>query len=205
VAAERTRIARELHDIISHSVSVMVVQAGAAEQVLTTDPDRATASLQAIQSTGRQARLELRSLLGLLRSEDVDTPLAPQPNLNQVEDLAAQMRLAGLDVDVLVRGQPRDLPQGLGLSLYRIVQEALTNVLRHSAAPRARVVVSYRADLVEVEVDGEGMSSEKRDEGFGLIGMRERVTLYGGELDSGEDPNGGYRVRARLPLATAER
>jgi signal transduction histidine kinase len=198
---ERARIARELHDIISHSVSVMVVQAGAAEQVLDHDPRQALESLRSIQETGRQARLELRRLLGLMRADGEGPALAPQPGLAELETLAEQLHQSGLDVELDVNMESRAVPPGLDLAAYRIVQEALTNALKHGGPGRARVFVHRERDALAVEVLNEGrVSATNEGGGFGLKGMAERIGLYGGELEHGRGENGWYRVRARLPL-----
>jgi signal transduction histidine kinase len=204
VAEERGRIARELHDVISHSVSVMVVQAGAAEQVLGTDADQVRTSLRAIQQTGRDARLELRRLLGLLRSDggdgDRDPGYRPQPGLAQLDGLAEQLRASGLDLDVRTDGPVRDLPGGLDLAAYRIVQEAVTNAVKHSGGRRAWVLIRFCSDALDIEVSDDGRGTDVAGSGFGIAGMRERVALYGGELTHGRRPDGGYGVHARLPL-----
>ncbi|WP_344690846.1 sensor histidine kinase [Blastococcus jejuensis] len=207
VAEERGRIARELHDIISHSVSVMVVQAGAAEQVLDRDPDQVRESLQAIQRTGRDARLELRRLLGVLRTGDGERPeYGPQPGLAQLAQLADQLRSSGVDLAVDVEGPPRPLPAGVDLTAYRIAQEAVTNALKHAAGARVTVRIRYGRDDLDVEVLDDGGPGPGGDGGggFGLGGMRERAALYGGELEHGRRPEGGYRVHARLPLTAVE-
>jgi signal transduction histidine kinase len=204
-AIERVRIARELHDVISHSVSVMVVQAGAAEQVFDSDPDQARNSLRSIQETGREARLELRRLLGLIRADGEGTALAPQPGLAQLQTLVEQLRRSGLEVDLDLRVEPRTLSPGLELAVYRVIQEALTNALKHGGPGSARVFVRHVRDALEVEVLDEGQrhtASEGR--GFGLVGMRERIALYGGQLEHGRRNGGGYRLRARLPLNAGE-
>ena len=205
-ATERVRIARELHDVISHSVSVMVVQAGAAEQVFDSDPDQARNALRSIQETGRQARLELRRLLGLMRAEGERATRTPQPGLAQLETLAEQLGRSGLEVDLDTRVEPNTLSPGLELSAYRVVQEALTNALKHGGPGRARVLVRQDRDVLEVEVLDEGHADVPTEgQGFGLIGMRERIALYGGELEYGRVNGGGYRLRARFPLSARER
>jgi len=202
VADERARIARELHDAVAHGVTVMVVQAEAAEEVLSADPERARAPLRTIQSTGREALIELRRLLGILREEDAIAERAPRPGLANLDALVATMRQAGLVVDVNVEGEPVRLPVGLDLSAYRIVQEALTNALKHAGPAHATVAVSYGDGMLGLEVSDDGAGpSQPNGSGHGLASMRERVALYGGELESGPRPGRGYRVRARLPLS----
>ena len=201
VVEERARIARELHDVIAHNVSMIVVQAGAERRVL----DAANAStrevLQTIEQIGRSALTEMRRLLGMLRS-DAENPLAPQPGLDDVATLVTQVREAGLPVDLTIDGEPRDLPAGIELSAYRIVQEALTNALKHAGPARASVVVRYGPEELELEISDDGRSSGKGDgTGHGLVGMRERVALYGGRFDASQDPAGGFVVRAKLPIA----
>jgi signal transduction histidine kinase len=202
VAEERRRIARDLHDVIAHSVSVMVVQAGAAEDIFARNPEGVLEPIRAVQETGRAALVEMRRLLGLLR-EDGELGLAPQPRLADLDALAEQMRLAGLPVEVELEGNPRPLPIGVDLSVYRIAQEALTNALKHAGPARARLVLRYRESEVELEVVDDGSSSANGDGGHGLIGMRERVAVFGGTLEADRLPEGGFRVLARLPAATA--
>jgi signal transduction histidine kinase len=203
VAEEQTRIARELHDVMAHSVSVMVVQAAAAEDVFDTSPGRAREALRSIESTGRQALSEVRRVLDVLRSSDGDE-LTPQPGLSGLKELIEEVRAAGLPVVLRVDGAMPELPAGVDLSAYRIVQEALTNTLKHGhKATRATVALSYRPDELCVEVCDDGASSTGGAEartGHGLIGMRERVALYGGELFAGPRAGGGFEVRARFPL-----
>jgi signal transduction histidine kinase len=206
VAAERQRIARELHDVVAHSLSVMVVQAGAARRLVTTKPDRAAEALGAIETTGREALDEMRRLLGVLRASDgaPETPdLAPQPSLVHLDDLTRAD--PGLPVDVVVDGQPAPLPAAIDLQAYRIVQEALTNVRKHAGPARATVHLHYGTDALEVRVDddGRGASASPPSDGggHGLVGMRERAALCGGELRAGPRPGGGWSVTARLPLA----
>ncbi len=204
-AEERARIARELHDVVAHSVSLMVVQVQAAQRVLVGDQPAARELLDSIETTGRQALIELRRLLGLLREFDGQRSLAPQPSLRYLDDLLAQVRDAGLPVELVVEGAPATLPQGVDLSAYRIVQEGLTNALKHSGAAHARVLVRYTPAELELEVsdDGRGRSNGTANgSGQGLVGMRERVSLYGGELDTGSSRDGGYVVHARLPLGS---
>ena len=208
VAGERARIARELHDVVAHSVSVMVVQAGAAEEVLGADPVKAREPLRSVQDTGRQALLELRRLLGVLRTDHSEAALAPQPGLDQVGALAAQVREAGLAVELRVDGARDGIPAGVDLAAYRIVQEALTNVLKHATASHAAVHVGYRPDAIELQVldDGHGPIGAGHDgagTGQGLIGMRERASLYGGVVEARPRAEGGFAVRARLPVRSA--
>jgi signal transduction histidine kinase len=208
VAGERARIARELHDVVAHSVSVMVVQAGAAEEVLGADPGKAREPLRSVQDTGRQALVELRRLLGVLRTDHSEAALAPQPGLDQVGGLAAQVQGAGVAVELCVDGDRDGIPAGVDLAAYRIVQEALTNVLKHATASHAVVRVGYRPDAIELEVldDGHGPLGAGHDgtgTGQGLIGMRERASLYGGVVEARPRAEGGFAVRARLPVRNA--
>jgi signal transduction histidine kinase len=205
-AEERARIARELHDVVAHSVSVMVVQAQAAERVLVAEEPDARDLLASIETTGRQALTELRRLLGLLGRFEEEPSLEPQPSLRHLDALAEQMRAAGLDVDVLVEGQPAPLPQGVDLSAYRIVQEGLTNTLKHAGPARAQVIVRYTPTQLEIEVrdDGRGHGDGAAGgTGQGLVGMRERVALYGGDLETGPTAEDGYALRARLPIGAS--
>ena len=201
VVEERTRIAREMHDVVAHSVSVMVVQSQAAQRLLEGEHSAARQALSSIETTGRQALTEMRRLLGTLRRTDAELTLAPQPSLRRLEDLIEQVREAGLPVELRVEGEASSLPPGVDLSAYRIVQEALTNILKHAGPSRAEVVIHYRDDEVEVEVTDDGAGNGKGGGSKqGLIGMRERVALYGGVLESGKRAGGGYVVRALLPL-----
>jgi signal transduction histidine kinase len=210
VAAERARIARELHDVIAHSVSVMVIQAGAAEQLLEETPERARGPLLAVQDTGRQTIVELRRLLGILREDGQELSLAPQPGLAGLDLLVEETRQAGLSVQLQIEGQPWPLPPGVDLTAYRIVQEALTNTLRHAGPARAEVIVRYQDHAVELEILDNGQGPDPRggadgNSGHGLVGMRERIALYGGTLEAGPrtlttgTAGTGYAVRARLP------
>jgi signal transduction histidine kinase len=202
VASERARIARELHDIVAHNVSVMVVQAEAADEMLARDrPDRARAPVWKIQETGRAALTDMRRMLGILREVDSVPALQPQPGIANLELLLAKVRESGLPVELEVAGEPEPLPPGIDLSAYRIVQEALTNALKYAGPARARVAVRYVAGALELEVSDDGVGTANGSGGgHGLVGMRERVALFGGELDAGPAPGGGYVVRARLPL-----
>lgn len=199
-AAERSRIARELHDVIAHSVSVMVVQSEAASAVLDREPERARQALDRIQTTGRGALIELRRLLGVLKQEEASPSLAPQPGVADLDRLVGQVQEAGLPVQLDIVGEPVALPPGLDLSAYRIVQEALTNALKHAGPARANVLVGYGEDELAIDVRDDGSGAGSVSDGHGLAGMRERVALYGGELETGPAADGGYRVTARFPL-----
>jgi signal transduction histidine kinase len=198
--AERARIARELHDVIAHSVSVIVVQAGAAEPLVDEDPEQARAALRSIRSTAGEALGEMRRLLGILRTADDELTLDPQPSVARLDPLLVQARAAGLDVGLEVVGEPRPLTPGLDLAAYRIVQEALTNTRKHGGASRARIALRYGHSELEVEVadDGSGTGPSGAG-GHGVVGMRERVALYGGTLHVGAQPGGGFIVRVVLP------
>ncbi|MFI8236719.1 sensor histidine kinase [Streptomyces sp. NPDC085866] len=225
IAAERDRIARELHDIVSHNVSLMVVQASAAREVLGTMPDEAATALRAVEDAGRGAMTDLRHLLGLLapaqNGEDTDpgparadgpgTPLAPQPGLGRLGHLVDRISFAGLPVEVRISGEPCPLPQGVDVTAYRIIQEALTNALRYGDGGKAEVTVRYADHALRVEVLNTGPSvltgtappapkPRGAGTGRGLLGLRERVAVYGGDLDARRRLGGGYRVRARIPL-----
>jgi signal transduction histidine kinase len=199
-SAERLRIAGELHDIVAHALGVVAVQAGAAEQVLDADPERARATLGEIRATVREAVVEMRRLLGVLRAGEEER-LTPQPSLAQLDELVERVRGTGLGVELVVEGRARPLPPGVELSAYRIVQEGLTNVVRHAGASRAAVAVRYGEETVDVEVrdDGTGPSGNGAV-GHGLVGVRERVALHGGRLEAGPLAAGGYGLRATLPL-----
>jgi signal transduction histidine kinase len=203
VSDEQARIARELHDVIAHSVAVIVVQAAAAEDVFDARPDQARVALRSIEEAGRDALRELRRLLGAVRTDAAGEPVPPQPGLGQLDELAKPLRVAGLTVVVNREGTPSDLPAGVDLSAYRIVQEALTNTLRHARATAAEVTFRYHNDALEIEVVDDGHAPPARagaETGFGLIGMRERAALLGGSLEAGPTAHGGYRVHALLPL-----
>jgi signal transduction histidine kinase len=214
VAAERARIARELHDVVAHNVSVMVVQADGAAYVLDAAPDQAKKALETISSTGRQALAEMRRLLGVLRTGEHQEAgeYVPQPDVEQIEELVEQCRGSGLPVDFKVEGTPRPLPSGVELTAYRIVQEALTNTRKHggpNAGASVRLVYFDDGLGLLVEDDGKGAPHELYEEGgfdgqgHGLIGMRERVGMVGGTLDAGPRPGGGFRISALLPLKPA--
>ncbi|MEU3105895.1 sensor histidine kinase [Streptomyces griseoflavus] len=214
VAAERARIARELHDVVAHNVSVMVVQADGAAYVLDAAPDQAKKALETISSTGRQALAEMRRLLGVLRTGEHQEAgeYVPQPDVRQIEDLVEECRGSGLPVDFKVEGTPRPLPSGVELTAYRIVQEALTNTRKHggpNAGASVRLVYFDDGLGLLVEDDGKGAPHELYEEGgfdgqgHGLIGMRERVGMVGGTLDAGPRPGGGFRISVLLPLKPA--
>ena len=206
VAEERGRIARELHDVVAHSVSVMVVQAQAGPRLLG-DVEQARGVFRAIEASGREALVELRRLLGILRTGDEQLAIGPQPGLGSLRSLVEQVREAGLPVELRVEGEPVQLPPGVDLSAYRIVQEALTNTLKHAGRAQATIVLRYEQAALELEIsdNGAGTSAAMNGSGHGLIGMRERVALYGGVLETGAADSGGYHVRARLPLAGGAR
>jgi len=206
VAAERAAIARELHDVVAHHMSVMVVQAGAARAVGARDPAAAAEALRQIEASGRTGLAEMRRLLEVLKAEEDGDGRAPQPGLAGLGELLDAMRASGLPVEAVVEGTPRALSPGVDLSAYRIVQEALTNSLRHAGGASARVVVRYEPDALELEIgdDGPGPPEDPgASGGHGLIGMRERVQLFGGELEAGPRQGGGFLVRARLPSEPA--
>src|SRR6476661_3231104 len=201
VVNERARIARELHDAIAHNVSMMVVQAGAERRVLDAKRGSTWEVLETIEQIGRGALTEMRRLVGMLRSEHAD-PLTPNPGLDDLPTLVTQVREAGLPVELHVSGEPRALPVGLELSAYRIVQEALTNALKHAGDAHATVRVAYAPDSLELEIvdDGPGGPARATSGGHGLVGMRERVALYGGSFDAGRRPAGGVAIRVLLPI-----
>jgi signal transduction histidine kinase len=201
VAEERVRIARELHDVVAHAISVIVLQARGARRSLAADPVETREALDTIEATGSEALAEMRRLLGMLRRDDEEIALAPQPSLRYLDNLAEQVREAGLPVDVSIEGKPNELSPGVDLSAYRIVQEALTNALKHAGPATARVVVRYRENDVELEIADTGLGAGASNEGgHGLAGMRERVSLYGGKIEAGPRHGGGFAVKARLPL-----
>ena len=202
VAEERARIARELHDVVAHAISVIVLQARGGRRVLPSNPDEASSALDTIEHTAEQALDEMRRLLAMLRY-DQEHGLTPQQGLHALDELAGSMTRMGLPVEVTREGSPVELPAGLDLSAYRIVQEALTNALKHAGPARAQVRVCFEPDHLSLEVvdDGRGTGTGGGS-GHGLIGIRERAELYGGRVHSGRCPDGGYAVRARLPLGT---
>jgi signal transduction histidine kinase len=201
VTEERARIARELHDVVGHSVSVMTVQAAAVRRLLEPDQDREREALLVVEQTGREALAEMRRMVGVLRRPEEAPALAPQPSLEHLDKLVAHTRETGLPVELRVEGMPAQLPAALDTTAYRIVQEALTNAVKHANASRAEVVVRYRNGTVELIVsdDGDG-DGDGGGSGHGLVGMRERVSVYGGELEAGPQAGGGFRLRATLPV-----
>jgi signal transduction histidine kinase len=206
VTEQRIRIARELHDVLAHSMSVITVQAGYGHLVIDQQPAKARAALGVIETTGRQALVEMRHLLDVLRDDGLDDPgaLAPAPGLGDLDRLITQIAQAGVRVDLRITGQPQALPPGIDLSAYRIVQEALTNVVKHAGTPRSQVSITYEADQLSIQVTDDGHGCPvTAPAGHGLIGMQERVTLYGGRWHAGPRPEGGFAVTARLPLAEA--
>ncbi len=204
IEEERARIARELHDVVAHAISVIVVQARGGRRLLDTEPEETRNALATIERSGQQALVEMRRLVGLLRESDEELALAPQPSLSHLDALIESVRAAGLPVDLAVVGDPVELPPGVDLSAYRIVQEALTNALKHAGPARARIRLRYEPDGLEVEVADDGAGSANGDgAGHGLAGIRERVAVYGGEVEAGRRSEGGYALRARLPYASA--
>jgi signal transduction histidine kinase len=205
-AAERARIARELHDVIAHHVSVMVVQADGAGYALDGNPERTRRALAAISATGRQTLTEMRRLLGLLRSGDARTQLTPQPGLGQLRELVEQARAAGMSVSLTQQGAPHPLPEGAELAAYRVVQESLTNTRKHAGlAAAASITLRYDPDglVVQVSDNGRGAPAAGDGTGHGLAGMRERVEMYGGTVTAGPLADGGYQVTAQIPAAPA--
>ncbi|MFD9502320.1 sensor histidine kinase [Streptomyces sp. NPDC060035] len=216
VEHERARIARELHDVVTHNVSVMIIQAGAARKIMKTSPEQAGEALLAVEASGRAAMTELRHVMGLLTMADegegtdgggdladTEAELAPQPGLNQLETLVGRVRDTGLPVDLTVAGPPRPLPPGLELAAYRVVQEALTNTVKHASGATAAVTVEYGPEQLRVEVtDTGGHPGATAGSGRGLIGLRERLAVHDGTLNTGRRLTGGYRVEALIPLET---
>jgi signal transduction histidine kinase len=204
VAEERQRIARELHDVIAHSVSVMTVQAGAVRRLLRPEQEKERDALVAVEETGRQALTEMRRLVGLLREQGTMPEFSPQPGLGTIDSLLDGVRAAGLPVELEVAGSPHELPPGVDLAAYRVVQEALTNALKYAGPAHAWVEVAWGDDELELTIANDGRSDgDATGGGQGLDGMRERVSLYGGEIASGPREGGGYVVRARLPIGEA--
>jgi signal transduction histidine kinase len=200
---ERLRIARELHDVLAHNISLINVQSGVALHLLDQQPDQARSALAAINEASADALREMRAVLGVLRRVDEPAPRAPAAGIDRLDALVDRSAAAGLTVDVEIEGEPRALPASVDLAAYRIVQESLTNVARHADSRAATVRLVYRADGLTVQVDDDGcggVDAERSNGGNGIIGMRERATALGGELEAGPRPEGGYRVRARLPV-----
>ena len=203
VVQERARIARELHDVVAHAMSVMIVQAGAARTVVERDPGEAARALRRIEDTGRFGMAEMRRLIGVLKAGDEEAELMPQPGLAQLDQLLETVRSAGLPVEAVTEGTPRPLPPGVELTAYRVVQEGLTNVLKHAGGAHARATVRYEEDAIAVEVadDGRGAVVDPNGTpGHGLLGMRERVAVFDGTLETGARAGGGFVLRARIPL-----
>ena len=202
VAEERSRIARELHDVVAHAVSVMVLQVGAVRHKLPESMTEDSEALRRVERAGRTALAEMRRLLAAMRPDGDEAELVPQPGLDGLDSLLAEVGRAGLPVELHLEGDPYPLPRGLDLSAYRIVQEGLTNVLKHAGASDADVVVRYRPDEVEIEVRDNGNGRAGGDGmGHGLVGIRERVKIYGGEMSAGPAPDGGFVLSARLPVS----
>jgi signal transduction histidine kinase len=202
VAEERARIARELHDVVGHSVSVMTVQAAAARRLLLPEQERERQALLVVEQTGREALAEMRRLVGVLRRPEEAPALAPQPSLEHVDKLVTQAREAGLPVELHVEGKPVQLAAGVDLTAYRLVQEGLTNAVKHAKAEHAEVLVRYSDGHVEITVQDDGRGGgDGNGGGHGLVGMRERVSVYGGELQAGPRPECGFALHARLPVS----
>jgi signal transduction histidine kinase len=201
VAEERARIARELHDVVAHAVSVMVLQVGAVRHELPQELEADRAALERVEQAGRTALTEMRRLLGAMRRDDEDPELAPQPGLDALDSLLEQVDRAGLPVRLHIDGEPSPLPRAIDLSAYRIVQEGLTNALKHARAAHADVTLRYEPDELRIEVRDDGVGDSTSDGlGHGLVGVRERVKIYGGAMTAGTEPEGGFALRARLPL-----
>lgn len=201
VAEERQRIARELHDVVAHSVSVMTVQAGAVRRLLRPDQERERQALETVEATGREALTEMRRLVGLLRQQGAMPEFAPQPSMRAVDVLVGTVREAGLPVELAVEGEPTELPPGVDLSAYRVIQEALTNALKYAGPANAWVTVRWKDVELELEIANDGRSEPGGDGGgHGLDGLRERVALVGGSIESGPRNGGGFFVKAHLPL-----
>ena len=205
-ATERSRIARELHDVVAHSLSVMVAQADGASYAIDSDLAKAKGAILSVAQTGRDALTEMRRLLGVLRESDDGSGVAPQPGVEELGELVDSVCRAGVPVQLALAGSPQPLPRGMELTAYRIVQEALTNTLKHGGAnPHAWVTIDYGADAVELRIEDDGVGAHElvgapSEPGQGLVGMRERAAVYGGSVVAGDRPGGGFRVVARLPL-----
>jgi signal transduction histidine kinase len=204
VEVERARIAAELHDVVTHNVSVMVIQTGAARKVMDTEPEMSKQAMLDVEASGRAAMSELRHVMGLLSASDDERPdgLEPQPGLDQLDALVERVRAAGMTVSVAVSPPPGPLPPGVDLTAYRVVQEALTNTIKHASGAAASVTIGHDGDWLEIEVTdtgGEPGAGPETGDGRGLIGLRERLAVYGGTLEAGRRIGGGYRVKARVP------
>jgi signal transduction histidine kinase len=204
VLDERVRIARELHDVVAHHVSVMGIQAGAARKVLSKQPDKAIEALSEIETSSRQAISELHRLLGFLRPKNQVEGVSPQPSLKHLDVLVKEMRNSGLPVEVRIIGKEQSISESVDLSAYRIIQEALTNILKHAGPAKATVTVKYSSNMIELDIidNGKGKltNSENKPGGRGIIGMKERVSMHGGKLETGNIPDGGFFVRVKLPF-----
>jgi signal transduction histidine kinase len=204
VLDERIRIARELHDVVAHHVSVMGIQAGAARKVLAKQPAKASEALSEIEASSRQAIGELHKLLGFLRPNNQEEETSPQPSLKHLDMLIDEVRRSGLDVELDIHGEQHTLPESVDLSAYRIIQEALTNILKHAGPATASVVIKFSREMIELTVSDNGKGRVKLESGKpggrGIIGMRERVSLHGGKLETGNTPGGGFFVKAKLPF-----
>ncbi|MFN0094957.1 MAG: sensor histidine kinase [Dehalococcoidia bacterium] len=203
VAEERARIAMELHDIVAHGVSVMVVQAGGARLVADSDPAAAKRAMETIEQTGRASLVEMRRLVGLLRMDDAEAALAPAPGIARIDELADEMKRAGLAVHISISGDVRPLVAGLDLAAYRVIQESLTNVLKHAHVAEASVRLYFARSALEIEVENLGERASVEEIGNGLIGMRQRVGMFGGNVDAGPRQQGGFFVRATIPFEEA--
>jgi signal transduction histidine kinase len=201
VTAERLRIARELHDMVAHSISIIAIQAGMGGRVIDTQPAEARTALRTIEETSRETLAGLRRVLvGLRRTDSEAAPVGPAPTLDDVGKLAVSTRDAGVDVEVEWRGERRPVPPEIELSAYRIIQEAVTNVVRHAKTPSCQVLIEHTDDELRVEVTDDGHGAVEKGSGYGIAGMRERVALLHGEFSAGPRPGGGFRVTASLPL-----
>ena len=202
VTDERTRIARELHDVVGHSVSVMTVQAAGVRRLLRPHQEKEREALLVVEQTGREALAEMRRMVGVLRRPEEAPALAPQPSLEYLDRLVDHARETGLPVELRIEGEPVQLPAGVDLTAYRLVQEGLTNAIKHANARHAEVLVRYDDGHVDLTVTDDGTGDGGGDSGgHGLVGMRERISVYGGEVEAGPRPEGGYRLHARLPVA----
>ncbi|HEY6737654.1 MAG TPA: sensor histidine kinase, partial [Actinopolymorphaceae bacterium] len=206
IIEERLRIARELHDVVAHNISLINVQAGAALHLIDTRPEQAKPALAAIKQASKDALVELRSILGVLRQVDEPGPRQPTPGLVRLEELVERARQPDLDVELRIEGTQRPLPSAVDVAAYRIVQEAVTNVLRHARASRVEILVTYTDSAVVLDVvdDGQGFATSTTGARSGLVGMRERVTALDGEFEAGPRPGGGFAVHAEIPAAPVD-